>query len=215
MILSLENIRKSYNGKTVLDQCSYTFRENGTVALMGPNGSGKSTLLRICALLEEPDAGSVRFRLDGKELTKDIGLRRRVTLVLPRIGIFNTSVFGNVSYGLKIRGVTRNEIAQRSREVLSLTRLKNKEQDNALTLSSGETQRLGIARALVLEPEILFLDEPTASVDQENKEIIEHVLLKLSAEKKSLTIIATHDRDQAERVAEQILIMEKGTLVQG
>lgn len=213
MILSLENVRKSYNGKTVLNECSYTFRKSGTVALMGPNGSGKSTLLRICTLLEEPDTGAVRFLSNKTELAKDIGLRRRITLVLPRIGVFNTSVFGNISYGLKIRGIEKDKIEQRGMEVLSLTRLTGKAHDNALTLSSGETQRLGIARALVLEPDILFLDEPTASVDQENKEIIEHVLTKLSTEKKSLTIIATHDRNQAERMAEDILLMENGTLV--
>lgn len=215
MILSLQNINKSYNGKPVLNGCSYTFPESGTISLMGPNGSGKSTLLRICALLDEPDDGAVRFLEDQTVVSKDIGLRRRITLVLPGIGVFNTSVFRNISYGLKIRGVKRDEIARRSMEVLSLTRLKHKEHDNALTLSSGETQRLGIARALIIEPDILFLDEPTASVDQENKEIIEHVLMKLSAEKKSLTIIATHDRNQAERVAEEILLMEKGVLIHG
>lgn len=215
MILSLENIKKSYNGSPVLNGCSYAFREAGTVALMGPNGSGKSTLLRICALLEKPDAGTIRFCSDQTELVKDIGLRRRLTLVLPKIGVFNTSVFGNIAYGLRIRGVAKDEIARRGLEVLSLTRLKNKEHDNALTLSSGETQRLGIARALILEPDILFLDEPTASVDQENKEIIEHVLMKLAKEKKSLTIIATHDRDQAARLAEDIMLMENGTLIQG
>jgi len=213
--LSLENVGKSYNEKLVLNGCSHTFRKSGTVALMGPNGSGKSTLLRICTLLEEPDTGAVRFLSNKTEIIKDRALRRRITLVLPRIGVFNTSVYRNVAYGLKIRGVARDEIARRSMEVLALTGLKHKEHDNALTLSSGETQRLGIARALVLEPEILFLDEPTASVDQENKEIIEHVLTKLSAEKKSLTIIATHDRNQAERVAEEILLMEKGTIVHG
>jgi len=215
MILSLEDIKKSYNGKQVLKGCSYIFGESGTVALMGPNGSGKSTLLRICALLEETDSGTVRFTSDRSALVQDIHLRRKITLVLPGIGVFNSSVFRNISYGLRIRNTGKEEMMERCNEVLVLTGLKGKEHENALTLSSGQKQRLGIARALVLRPDVLFLDEPTASVDRENREIIEDVLKKLAEEKKCLTIIATHEHAQAERLTDTVLFMENGTIVEG
>ena len=106
MGLSLEvaGIVKSYNGQAVLRECSFGFDPGRTYALLGPNGSGKSTFLRIAALLEAPDAGEVRYWDNGVELPHDLGLRRRITLLLPRIGVFNTSVFHNVAYGLKIRG---------------------------------------------------------------------------------------------------------------
>jgi tungstate transport system ATP-binding protein len=212
--LIITDIRKTYNGKPVLNGCSYSFEKNGVYALMGPNGCGKSTLLRICALLEEPDEGTVIFLSDSSELRKDIHLKRRITLVLPRIGVFNTSVYKNVAFGLKIRRMGKDKIAGKVEEVIDFVRLAHKKDQNALTLSSGETQRLGIARALVIKPEILFLDEPTASVDQENTEIIEDILLRMRREARSTVIITTHDASQAERLAGRVLIMKDGRIVE-
>src|SRR3990170_7326795 len=98
-------IAKGYNAKPVLQDCSFSFDEIGTYALMGPNGGGKSTFLRICALLEDPDGGEVEFYSGGERLEKNSELKRKITLVLPRVGAFNDSVFRNVAYGLKIRKV--------------------------------------------------------------------------------------------------------------
>ena len=104
LTLEVARLEKSYNGQAVLQECSFAFDPGRTYALLGANGSGKSTLLRIAALLEAPDAGAVRYRDHDAELPHDLALRRRLTLLLPRIGVFNTSVFNNVAYGLKIRG---------------------------------------------------------------------------------------------------------------
>lgn len=210
--LVVSNISKSYSSDSVLKNCSVTFNSSGIYVLMGSNGSGKSTFLRICALLEAPDSGDINFHSEGKPVIKDILLMRRITLLLPKIGVFNTTVFKNVVYGLNIRNPQRNDITSRAENALDFVGLLQKKNQKALTLSSGETKRLGIARALVLEPEIFFLDEPTASVDQKNTEIIDQIIQKLKREGRSTIIIATHDTAQAERLADKLLFIKHGQI---
>jgi tungstate transport system ATP-binding protein len=241
MILNLSHIHKQYGGKAILHDCSYVFNDPGTYVLMGANGCGKSTLLRIMALLERPDRGTIEFfetgRLlspdaglsqriahlyephskgstfdAGRLLTPDLALRRRITLVLPRIGLFNTTVWKNVAYGLSIRGLRGAAAEKKISSTLAFVGLEKKLDQHALTLSSGETQRLGIARALVLKPEILFLDEPTASIDEENTGIIESIIRTMKQEGKSMVVMTTHDRAQAERLADRLLLLKQGAL---
>ncbi|MEK6744334.1 MAG: ATP-binding cassette domain-containing protein [Nitrospirota bacterium] len=207
MKLLATNIAKHYGGRTILSDCSYTFNGVGPYVLMGPNGCGKSTFLRICSLLEQPDAGDMLFMDDGIQLPHDIALRRRMTLVLPRTGVFNTTVFNNVAYGLTVRGVQKHVVREKVGSVLDFVGMAHKERQNARTLSSGETQRLGIARALAIEPEILFLDEPTASVDEENTAIIESIIGRLKQDGRTTVIMTTHDKDQAERLADTLLFI--------
>jgi len=242
--LATLNINKSYNGKYVLKDCSFSFEAGGMYLLMGPNGSGKSTFLRICALLEDPDRGEIKYFEDtpltfqttplnpplvrdttppipplvrggfrGGVLKKDISLRRRITLVLPKIGIFNTTVFNNVAYGLNVRGMKSRGIEDKIYKALELVGLNDKKDQNALSLSSGEAQRLGIARAIVIEPEILFLDEPTASLDPHSTTIIEEIIKKIKEQNKTLIIMVTHNIFQAKRLADRVLFMYEGRIV--
>ena len=212
MKLSVSHIMKAYQGRTILKDCSFCFDRNITYVLMGSNGSGKSTFLRICALLESPDSGEIGYSAGDTPIQQDMGLRRRITLVLPRIGVFNTTVLKNVAYGLKFRGAHHADIEQKVARTLAFVGLEHKKKQHALTLSSGETQRLGIARALIIEPEILFLDEPTASVDQENTEIIESIVHAMKKESRTTVIMTTHDREQAERLADRLLVMKHGRI---
>ncbi|MDH4161231.1 MAG: ATP-binding cassette domain-containing protein [Nitrospirota bacterium] len=212
MRLIARHIRKDYGGRTVLKDCSYEFDAHAVYALMGPNGCGKSTFLRICSLLERPDSGDALFSDGATMLLPDLSLRRRITLVLARTGVFNTTVYRNAAYGLSIRGAGKAEIARKVKEALNFVGLGHKIDQHARTLSSGETQRLGIARALAVEPEILFLDEPTASVDQENTEIIESLIMKMRTDGKTMVIMTTHDRDQADRLADQVLVIRDGSI---
>ncbi len=142
-------------------------------------------------------------------------MRRRFTLVLPRPGIFNTTVFHNVAYGLKIRGVKSGEIEARVSQVLASVGLAHKGSQRALDLSSGETKRLGLARAMVLNPEILFLDEPTANIDPLNTEIIEEIILKMKTGGAATILLITHDPAQAERLGDRLLFLKDGRLVPG
>lgn len=215
MSLSLQavSIDKSYNGNQVLQGCSMSFTENAIYVLTGANGCGKSTFLRICALLEQPDMGTISFIDDGNEVKNNIALMRRMTLVLPRAGLFNMSVSRNVSYGLRIRGISGEKTGESVARILEFVGLSHKKDQNALTLSSGETQRIAIARALIIDPEVLFLDEPTASIDEKNIRIIENIIQQLKQQGRTTVIMTTHDRVQAERLADRVLLLEKGKIV--
>jgi tungstate transport system ATP-binding protein len=210
--LELVRVSKTYNGQEVLQECSWVFEQGLTHVLMGPNGTGKSTLLRICALLEAPDRGRVNYLADGRPLAPDLALKRRLTLLLPGVGVFNTSVFNNVAYGLKIRGLESREIEARVEAILKVVGLAAKARQRALDLSTGQSKRLGLARAMVIDPEVILLDEPTASIDQENAEIIEGIIRKVKAEGKATIIMVTHDPAQAERLGDRILLMQNGKL---
>jgi len=212
MKLVLDHIRKAYDGRVVLKDCSTAFVGSGAAVLMGSNGCGKSTLLRICSLLEPPDGGDLLFSDNGHPLAQDMPLRRRMTLVLPKTGVFNASVFDNVAYGLRIRGFEKQAIGAKVNEVLTFVGLEHKVKQTARTLSSGEMQRVGIARALAIDPEILFLDEPTASVDEENTGIIESLIQRMKQGGRTMVIMTTHDREQADRLADRLLVLERGTL---
>ena len=225
--MTVSNIGKTYNGKPVLRDCSFSFDSSGIYVLMGPNGSGKSTFLRICALLEHPDTGEVNFVEDNTPLNpplvrgevkegilkKDMELRRRISLVLPKIGLFNTTVFKNVAYGLKIRKMKKQEIEERVNNALELVGLIHKKSHTAFTLSSGETQRVGIARAIVIEPEVLFLDEPTASLDPHSTTIIEETITKIKEYDRLTIIMVTHNIFQAKRLADSVLFMYEGRII--
>ena len=210
--LEVARIVKSYNGQAVLQECSFGFDHGRTYALLGQNGSGKSTFLRIAALLEPPDAGEVRYLDHGVALPHDLGLRRRITLLLPRIGVFNTSVFHNVAYGLKIRGRSSQEVEDRVNDALGRVGLLHKRRQNGLDLSSGETKRLGIARALAIEPEVFCLDEPTANLDPKDAEIIEQIIFSMKTAQKSTIIVVTHDPAQARRLGDHSLVMDHGQI---
>lgn len=210
--LKVSDIWKGYNSTSVLQGASYSFDRHGIYVLMGDNGTGKSTFLRICALLESCAQGEVSYSSDGQVLAPDISLRRRLTLVLPNIGVFNTSVFNNVAYGLSIRGLGREATHDRVNSALHFVGLGHKKRQAALTLSSGETRRLGIARALVINPEMLFLDEPAAFVDLKNREIIEEIILSLKNKEGTTVILTTHDMRQAKRLSDELLILEQGRI---
>jgi tungstate transport system ATP-binding protein len=213
LTLALNKISKTYDDELILNSLSYTFNAGETHILMGSNGCGKSTLLRICALLEQPDNGNLVFSSpDNGQRAHDLALRRRITLVLPKVGVFNGTVFNNVAYGLKIRGIAKNEKTERVAKMLKFTGLEKKSHQNALTLSSGEAQRLGIGRALVIDPDLLLLDEPTASIDNKNRELIETMILQMKEAGRTTIIMTTHDSSQAERLSSRLIIMKNGKL---
>jgi tungstate transport system ATP-binding protein len=212
LTVQLEGVAKAYSGNQVLANCSYTFAAGGDYLLLGDNGSGKSTLFRIAALLEAPDRGNVRYLEGDRVLALDIRLKRRLTMVFPRVGVFSRSVFDNVAYGLKIRGMNSNLVRDKVAEALEEVGLTHKSSQSANTLSSGETMRLGLARALAIEPEVLFLDEPTTHIDKANTQLIEDCIRRVRQERALTLIIITHDPAQAERLGGRRLLLQDGRI---
>jgi tungstate transport system ATP-binding protein len=210
--LEITRVTKNYNGNPVLRDCSFTFAAGRTYVIQGPNGSGKSTLFRSLAFLERPDKGEIIYRDRGRILENSLALRRRLTLVLPRTGIFNTTVYHNVAYGLKIRGVPGAELDKRVNAALLAVGLDHKQRQRGLELSSGETKRLGIARAMVIDPEVFMLDEPTANIDPANMAIIEDIILRMKNEGRATILIITHDPEQARRLGDDLLLMHSGKI---
>lgn len=211
--LTVTDVQKKYAGTTALDHCSVVFDQGKVHVLMGPNGSGKSTLLRVCAFLEPIESGKLLYRSGDVLLAHNLSLMRRICLVLPKIGVFNTTVFKNAAYGPSVRGVKKETLSRTVEKALEVVGLAHKKDHNALTLSSGETQRLGIARALAIGPEMLFLDEPTASIDEENTRMVEDIILGLKKAGDTTIIMTTHDRDQAERLTDKVVMMKKGKII--
>jgi tungstate transport system ATP-binding protein len=208
-------VAKGYGDLLVLRECSFIFEANHTYALVGVNGAGKSTLLRLVALLETPDQGEIGYREDGRPLQHNLDLKRKITLVLPQTGVFNTTVFKNVAYGLKIRGFPKKAINERVERLLHLVGLLDKKDHKATTLSSGQVRRLGLARALVIEPQVLLLDEPTASLDPGNAAVIDAAIRELRERRTTTILMATHDFTQARELADRILVVEQGQLREG
>ena len=207
---SLVNVEKNYDGHSVLRGCSCVFENTGVYAIMGPNGCGKSTFLRICALIEAPDKGEIRYFQNNEKIKSDMSLKRRISLVLPGIGVFHTTVFKNIAYGLKLRRVQKAEIRRRVDAALDSVGLSHKSSQNAFTLSSGERQRLGLARVLAIEPDVIFLDEPTASIDVRNTDMVENIIAQMRNDRRSIIVMATHDQAQAERLADRVLMIADG-----
>lgn len=178
-------------------------------ALTGPNGAGKSTLLRIMALLELPRAGSVEFA--GNSSADLVRQRQRVTLVEQSPYLFKGSVTDNLSYGLKLRGVDSKERNERIKSTLANVGLDGFQQRQAKELSGGEVQRVAMARALVLKPELLLLDEPTANIDSNSLEAYEKLLSSLPLY--GVTVVfSTHDPSQARRLGDEVLRIDNGRL---
>lgn len=178
----------------------------GATAILGPSGSGKSTLLRLLNRLADPSAGSVSFRgTDVRELDPH-DLRRRACLVPQTPAPLPGSVAHNVEYAPSLCG--RNADVARSLELAGLD--AGFAHRAAGELSVGEQQRVMLARALALEPEVLLLDEPTSALDERARDGVEETLARLAAESDLSTILVTHDRAQAARLADQVIAVADG-----
>jgi len=187
--------------------------ETGQIYLLeGTNGAGKSTLLHLLALLLVPTAGSIAFA--GEEVREEAQrqrLRRSITLVEQQPYLFATSVYQNLAFGLRLREVRGKLQDRRIRNALELVGLAGFEERQVRTLSGGESRRIALARAMVLRPQFLLLDEPTAGLDRKVLPHFEDCLAVLKEQGTTL-VIASHDKDQARRLAGIVLTLEQGRL---
>jgi tungstate transport system ATP-binding protein len=202
-------------GRVVLDVPELALQRGEIVALVGPNGAGKSTLVAALALLERPASGTIV--LNGTTIDWRRGMleaRRRLAIVFQEALLFDTTVFENVATGLKLRGVPGPERRPRVERWLGRLGIAHLAHRQARTLSGGEAQRTSLARALVLEPELLLLDEPFAALDAPTREALADDLLPLLRETATTTVMVTHDRDEAVEIGDRLAVLIDGRLAQ-
>jgi tungstate transport system ATP-binding protein len=209
------DLRVDRGGVPVLDVPSFRLEEGEFVSLIGPNGCGKSTLLLSLLGLLPRAAGQVRWRgapvSTGREA---VAQRRRMAMVLQEPLLFQGTVYQNVAAGLRIRGLPRRE--ERRRVVAWLERfgLTALEERSARMLSGGESRRVSLARALAVEPEVVFLDEPFANLDPPTRQAITDDLERTLRETRAAAVLVTHDQSEALRLSQRIVVMQRGAIVQ-
>ncbi len=196
-------------GRRILDAVDIRLANDGICVLLGPNGAGKSVLLRVLAALVPPDAGTVTW--GGQAPRRD--LRRGLGFVFQKPVLLRRSALANVRHALRAAGAGRGESLARARAAMEFAGLSALARSPARLLSGGEQQRLAIARALALEPEALFLDEPTANLDPAATARIEALIHDVTAAGRKVVLV-THDVGQARRLAGRVLFLHQGRIVE-
>lgn len=208
-LLEIEKVFKEYEGKNILEDINLHLKRGTTLGIIGPTGCGKTTLLRIIDLIEKPSSGKIYFEgIDVSKSTKEeLKYRRNIGMVFQKPVVFKGTVLENIQYGLDVRGTTSKSTRDKIMELLESLGLGGYEDRKASTLSGGETQRIALARAMIIEPEILMLDEPTANLDPLSTGKIESMLEDIRRKNETTTIMATHNLIQGQRLCDEIAII--------
>ena len=206
--LVLDDVVFERGGRRIIDGVSAVLNAGTRTVVLGPNGSGKSVLLRLCHGLLQPTSGRVQWY--GSE---ERGRPRRQAMVFQRPVMLRRSALANVAYALQVAGAARDECTARAREALALVGLTHLADAPARVLSGGEQQRLALARAWTLRPEVLFMDEPTANLDPGATQEIERIIATVHAAGTKIVLV-THNLGQARRIGDEILLLDSGRLVE-
>lgn len=206
--LRLENVSYEAGGKRLIDDVSLSLFVGPRTVVLGPNGAGKSLLLRLCHGLLQPSAGRVIWLGAGAAEA-----RQRQAMVFQRPVMLRRSAAANIAYALKLQGVERRARAARVAEMLERTGLTALAGQPARSLSGGEQQRLALARAWATKPQVLFLDEPTASLDPAATRAVEDIIGQMHALGTKI-VMTTHDLAQAQRLADEIVFLHRGRLLE-
>jgi len=210
--LKLQGVRKKY-GKFELFIEDYTFLDKSYNVVLGPSGSGKTTTLRIIAGLEYPDAGKIL--LDEEDITYLPPYRRNIGLVFQNYALYpHMTAYENIAVPLKIKKLSKDEIDRRIKRVATILGIADQLEKYPSQLSGGQQQRVAIARALVKEPRILLLDEPLSNLDARIRIEVRGFLKELQRELEMTVIHVTHDQEEAMAIADNIMLLESGKIVQ-
>jgi ABC-type Fe3+/spermidine/putrescine transport system ATPase subunit len=215
--LQLKNLTKRFGNLTVVDGLDLTLRAGEFVSLLGPSGCGKTTTLRMIAGFVTPTAGTVE--MDGKQLSSSTASlppeRRQMSMIFQSYALWpNMTVEQNVAFGLKMRKVARDEAKRRAAQILDVVQLRHLAARYPNELSGGQQQRVSLARALVVQPEILLLDEPLSNLDANLREEMRGEIRRLHNEFGITSIYVTHDQSEAMTTSDRIAVMNKGRIEQ-
>jgi len=214
VLLQVEGLQIRRGGVQVLDLPAFSIAAEEKVAVIGPNGAGKSSLLLGLACLIERACGTITFQ--GEEVTPrgETRFRRRIAMVFQEPLLFDTTVLDNVAEGLRIRGSRRAEAREAAMESLELFSVGHLAGRSAHKLSGGEAQRVSLARAFAVRPELILMDEPFSSLDLPTRIVLAEDLGRILHESGTAALIATHDRIEALRVVDRLVVMDGGKIIQ-
>lgn len=212
-MLEIKNIEKTYEGKPLLKKVSFMVAQDETVCLLGSSGSGKSTLLRIIAGLEASEGGQVLWK--GKALAQIPAHKRHFGLMFQDYALFpHKNVSENIAFGLRMQNIPREEIKKRVKNALETINMVNFADRKVTELSGGEQQRVALARALAPEPRLLMLDEPLGALDRTLREQLSRELRRILRDTKVPAIYVTHDQEEAYSIADRLLLLHNGKILQ-
>jgi len=214
LALSAREVSYLYGEQVALRQVTLDIAAGDFFALLGPNGAGKSTLLRLLALLEQPGGGEILVNDNIPSPSSLLKLRRQMALVFQNPLLFQTTVWSNITYGLKVRHLPKREISERAEWAINLVGLGGFESRNAGQLSAGESQLVNLARAFALRPQVLLLDEPTVDLDLHNAVKVEQVIQDYRRHLQPTVVLVTHNLFQARRLASNAGFLHEGRLVE-
>jgi len=211
--LKIENLSSGYRGKTIIKKLSLDALPLETLVMMGPSGSGKTTLLLTILGIITPSEGKISL---NSENIAHLSIENRNIGYLPQdYGLFpHMNVQDNIAFGLKVRGIPRNEREKRALQMIQLVNLKGFEQRTINELSGGERQRVGLARALAIDPSLLLLDEPLSNIDQVTKYEVAQQLKQVFQKLKVPIILVTHNHEDAIFLADKLVILNNGEVEQ-
>ena len=213
LVLQLKQINKYFGRSHVIKDVNIDFEKGHFVTFLGPSGCGKTTLLRMVAGFYEPDDGEIL--LNGKRIERIPPYSRNTAMVFQEYALFpHMNVFDNVSYGLRVKNRPKEEIERRVKEALDLMQLKGMEDRFPNQMSGGQQQRVAVARALVMNPEVLLLDEPLSNLDAKLRESVRMELRDIQKKMGLSTIYVTHDQSEALSMSDMIVVLKGGVVHQ-
>ena len=213
LVLQLKQINKYFGQSHVIKDVNIDFEKGHFVTFLGPSGCGKTTLLRMVAGFYEPDDGEIL--LNGKRIERFSLYSSNTAMVFQEYALFpHMNVFDNVSYGLRVKNRPKEEIERRVKEALDLMQLKGMEDRFPNQMSGGQQQRVAVARALVMNPEVLLLDEPLSNLDAKLRESVRVELRDIQKKMGLSTIYVTHDQSEALSMSDMIVVLKGGVVHQ-
>jgi putative spermidine/putrescine transport system ATP-binding protein len=211
--LMFTNIRKTFGPTVALEGLNLALQPGELISLLGPSGCGKTTALRVAAGFEKADTGTVT--IGTKDITHLPAHKRNMGMVFQSYSLFpNLTVEGNVEYGLRTRGVDKDERKRRVGEMLELVQLTKMAKRYAHQMSGGQQQRVALARALAIQPEVLLLDEPLSALDAKVRTTLRDEIKRIQTELGITTLFVTHDQEEALGISDRIGVMSNGRLEQ-